>query len=392
VPAGLRPVGQRGSHVPILEPGHNGSVWLATSPQTARHTISAVSADSGVTPPGYSPAQMNGYLGLTGDGKGQKIAIVDAYNDPDIASDAETFSQQYGLPGVCGAGGTSGDCFNLDISEQSATAGPNDNASLETSLDVEWAHAIAPEATIELFEAKQLTFASLFAEVKAAEATRPDAVSMSWGVSGGDFSEETYYDHFCVVLTTVCVVASGDLGHPGSYPAYNPAVLSVGGTTLNLAADNSVASELSWAGSGGGQSWVEPEPSYQDGVQSSGWRQTPDVSFDADPNTGVAVFDTLLGGWWLVGGTSLGAPSWSAILADADQLRAEQKERPLTAANYAVQRAIYSLPASVLAPITTGADNGFCPVGCTPTTGYDEITGLGSPRPGIDTALAAAPG
>ncbi|HEY2505829.1 MAG TPA: S53 family peptidase [Streptosporangiaceae bacterium] len=396
VPAGLRPVGQRGSRVPVLEPGHGGIVRPGTSPVTVKHTLTASGADSAITPPGYSPAQMNGYLGLTGDGKGQTIAIVDAYDDPNITSDTEAFTQQYGLPAVCGAGGANGDCFNLDIKQQSATAGSNGDWGVETSMDVEWAHALAPDATIELFEAKDQTFASLFAAVTAAEATHPDAVSMSWGISGGDFSEEDYYDHFCAVRSTVCVVASGDYGNPGSYPAYNPAVLSVGGTTLNLAADNSVASEQAWSASGGGQSWVEPEPSYQDGVQSSGMRQEPDVSFDGDPNTGVAVFDTLPfngdAGWWLAAGTSLGAPSWSAILADADQLRAAHREGPLTAGGDAVQKAIYSLPASVLAPVTTGPDNGSCPVGCTPTSGYDEITGLGSPRAGIDAALAAVAG
>ena len=396
IPAAMRPVGQRGSDVPALEPGHNGSLKPGTTPATVKHTLTVSGADSAVTPPGYSPAQMNAYLGLTGDGKGQTIAIVDAYDDPDIASDAETFSQQYGLPGVCGAGGAQGDCFNLDISQQSATAGSDQNWALETSLDVEWAHAIAPDATIELFEAKDNTFASLFREVAAAAATRPDAVSMSWGYSGGEFSDEAYYDHFCAVRNTVCAVSSGDDGHPGSYPAYNPAVLAVGGTTLNLTASGAVTSEQAWSGSGGGQSWVEPEPAYQDHAQSSGMRQMPDVAFDADLNTGVAVYDSIpyfgQTGWFEVGGTSIGAPSWSAILAAADQLRAGQGERPLTAAGYAVQKAVYSLPASVLAPVTSGPDNGFCPVGCAPGAGYDEITGLGSPRAGIDTSLAEVSG
>jgi hypothetical protein len=264
--------------------------------------------------------------------------------------------------------------------------------ALETSMDVEWAHSLAPEATIELIEASDGTFASLFRGVATAAATRPAAISMSWGYGGGEFSDETYYDHFCAITTTVCVVSSGDYGHPGSYPAYNPAALAVGGTTLNLAADGSVTSEQAWNSSGGGQSWVEPEPSYQDKVQSSGMRQMPDVAFDADPDTGVAVYDSIpyLGqtGWWLAGGTSLGAPSWSAILAGADQLRAADGKAPLTAEDNAVQHAIYSLPSSVIAPVTTGPSNGFCPVGCTPTAGYDEITGLGSPRAGIDAALA----
>ena len=80
--------------------------------------------------------------------------------------------------------------------EQSAATGVNGDAELETSLDVEWVHALAPKATIELFEASDLTFADMFAEVAAAAATHPAAISMSWGENGGDFSDETYYDHF----------------------------------------------------------------------------------------------------------------------------------------------------------------------------------------------------
>jgi hypothetical protein len=396
IPASTRPVGQKGSSIPVLEPGHSGTVAPGASPVTAKHTLTGHAADTAVTPPGYSPSQLRSYLGLTGDGQSQTIAIVDAYDDPDITSDAETFSQQYGLPGVCGAGGTAGDCFTLDVRQQSATAGSDGDWALETSMDVEWAHTIAPKATIELIEASDGTFASLFRGVATAAATHPAAVSMSWGYTGGEFSDETYYDHFCQVSTTVCVVSSGDDGHPGSYPAYNPAALAVGGTTLTLGSDGSVTSEQAWNGSGGGQSWVEPEPLYQDAVQSSGSRRMPDVSFDADPNTGVAVYDSVSyegqSGWWEVGGTSLGAPSWSAILADTDQLRAADGKAPLTAAGFAAHKAVYSLPSPVLAPVTSGPSNGACPTGCTPSAGYDEITGMGSPRAGIDSALAAATG
>ena len=380
--ASLRPVGEIGSEIPTTEPSRSGTV--VPDPTPAAHA-----AASSTAPPGYSPAQIDGYLGLTGQGSGQTIAIVDAYDDPDIASDAEAFSEQYGLPGVCGDGGTAGDCFTLRVDQQDAQAGSNAGWALETSLDVEWAHAVAPKATIELVEASAPTFAALFQGVATAVASHPAAVSMSWGLPNGEFSDETYYDHFCATATTVCVVSAGDYGHPGEYPAYNPAVIAVGGTTLTLGSDNSVTSEQAWSGSGGGQSWVEPEPSYQREVQASGKRQMPDISFDADPNTGVAVYDSVAyagqTGWWQVGGTSLSAPSWAAILADADQLRAAKGKAPLTTDAHQV---IYSLPSSVIVPVTTGPDNGFCPVGCTPTSGYDEITGLGSPRSGVDVALS----
>jgi len=394
--SGSRPVGAAGSVTPVTEPARTGSLSPGVTPATARHTVTAHGADEAVAPPGYSPAQMTAYLGLTGDGKGQTIAIVDATDDPDIAADAETFSQQYGLPGVCGSGGAPGDCFTLDVGQQSASAGSDPGWALETSLDVEWAHAIAPDATIKLVEAASSDFASLFGAVATATATDPAAVSMSWGYSGGEFSDETYYDHFCAVSGTLCVVSAGDYGHPGSYPAYNPAVIAVGGTTLNLTASGAVSGEQAWRSSGGGRSWVEPEPAYQDKVQSSGQREMPDVAFDADLATGVAVYDSVpyggQSGWWEVGGTSVGAPSWSAILADTDQLRAAKGQAPLAEAGYAAQQALYSQPASVLAPVTAGPDNGFCPDGCAPGPGYDEITGLGSPRAGIDSALSTATG
>jgi hypothetical protein len=390
VPAYLRPVGQPGAPVPSPEPRRSGIAQPGTSTNTVRHTVSAAGTTD-AAPPGYSPAQMTAHLGLTGDGAGQTIAIVDAYDDPDIVSDAQIFSEQYGLPGVCGDGGRAGDCFTLDVREQNPSAGSDGSWAVETSLDVEWAHSLAPRATIELVETSDSSFASLFRGVATAAAGHPAAISMSWGIPG-EFSDEAYYDHFCQFAGSVCVVAAGDYGHPGSYPAYNPSVISVGGTTQNLAADGSVTDEEAWSGSGGGQSWVEREPAYQDTVQSSGSRQIPDVAFDADLGTGVAVYDSVPNqgqqGWWEVGGTSLGAPSWSAIVADTDQLRAAAGKQPLAAAGFDAQKDIYAMPSSVIAPITTGPMNGYCPIGCTPGPGYDEITGLGSPRVGIDAALA----
>ena len=384
-----RPVGQPGAYLPSSGLARSGTALPQTSSGTVRHTITATGTTT--APPGYSPAQMTAHLGLTGDGTGETIAIVDAYDDPDIVSDAQIFSEQYGLPGVCGAGGTAGDCFTLDVKEQSASAGTDGNWAVETSMDVEWAHAITPRAKIEFVEARDSSFAALFQGVATAAASHPAAVSMSWGYSG-EFSDETYYDHFCQLTTSVCVVASGDYGHPGAYPANSPSVVAVGGTTQNLAADGTVTSEQAWSGSGGGQSWVEPEPAYQNSVQSSGSRQIPDVAFDADVSTGVAVYDSIpyegQQGWWVVGGTSLGAPSWAAILADADQLRAKAGEKPIVEAGFEAQHDIYALPSSVIAPITDGSANGYCPIGCTPGPGYDEITGLGSPRTGIDAALA----
>ena len=130
-------------------------------------------------------------------------------------------------------------------------------------------------------------------------------------------------------------------------------------------------------------------PSYQHGVVSGG-RGIPDVSYNADPNTGVAVYDSNpvqgQAGWFQVGGTSLGAPSWSAVLADTDQLRADAGHSRLTGS--AAQRAVYAA-SGVLGDVTGGPANGICPDVCQAGPGYDFVTGLGSPRSGLDARLSA---
>lgn len=359
-------------------------------PQLTARRLAAAPSDSAPLP--YTPSDITGSLGLSGDGSGQTIAIVDSYADPTIASDVEAFSKQFGLPGVCGSGGTAPDCFTLDV-HQPAGSEVDSDWQLETSLDVEWAHTMAPHARILLVQTDDGTLAGAFRAVDVATAADPAVVSMSWGVDGG-FSDESYYDGHCRVRATLCVVSSGDSGHPGGYPAFNPSALAVGGTSLTLAGDGAVLSEQSWKGSGGGTSAFEPEPGYQQGVNATGRRQIPDVSFDADPDTGVAVYLTPpgsdSGSWYQVGGTSVGAPVWSGILADADQLRAAGGAGPLSEDGDAALRAIYGLAGtSALADITAGASNGACPQGCAAGPGYDTVTGLGSPRRGIDTALAA---
>jgi hypothetical protein len=344
-------------------------------------------------PTGYAPALIGKYLHLTGDGAGQTVAVVDAFADPDITADVNTFSGHYGLPRVCGTAGAGTGCFRFTISAPHGTEGSNPGWALETSLDVEWIHAIAPKAAVRLVEARNDTFARLFDAVRSAAALHPDVVSISWG-SSHEFSGEGYYDGACALTDSVCVVASGDDGYPGAYPAFDPGVIAVGGTTLQLTGAGHVFQERDWNDSGGGQSFFEPKPAAQQGVTPGSLRGVPDVSFDADPATGVAVYDSVPyeggQGWFQVGGTSLGAPSWSAILASADQLRAAAGEPRLAAADGSAAHAIYSLTRG-LARITFGPPNGSCPAECWPGPGYDFITGLGSPRAGIDQALAATP-
>jgi hypothetical protein len=201
----------------------------------------------------------------------------------------------------------------------------------EETLDVEWAHSIAPGASIVVVEARSSSRAAWQAAINTARnIPAVDVVSMSVG-----FPESTY--HGSLSLTTPAghigitfVAASGDNGLAGgsNWPAVSPDVLAVGGTTLSVGGSGQYLSEVAWRGSAGGQSRFVAEPGYQRSVASGGRRVTPDVAFDGDPNTGVEVYltspHTGLGSWQVVGGTSLGAPAWAAILAIADQGRALQ--------------------------------------------------------------------
>lgn len=365
---------------------------LATQP----NGINATPLVTSTTPSGYTPATVKKYLGLTNTGAGQTIAIVTAYNDPTAAADLATFDAMYGLPAP--------PSFKKVSQTGSTTTLPVTDASwaLETSLDVQWAHAIAPGAAILLVEAKDSSLANLNTAIAyAAKQTGVSVISNSWGAAG-EISGQTTMNSYCKLTKAVCVFASGDYGNPGGYPAYNPYVLSVGGTTLNLSTSStgavSVASETSWSGTGGGVSIYETKPAYQTKLPYAK-RTIPDVSYDADPATGFSVYDSTpyngQSGWFQMGGTSAGAPQWAGILAVANQLRKNARKAPLAAWNSTTNampagNAVYALT-SGMSDITSGSTNGSCGSICTVSVGYDALTGLGSPRPGIDLALAAAP-
>ncbi len=180
------------------------------------------------------------------------------------------------------------------------------------------------------------------------------------------------------------VASAGDSGAPASWPSASPNVLSVGGTALTLAAGNVWSSEVGWSGSGGGPSAYESQPSYQNGVvtQTSTARATPDVAYDASPSTGVAVYDSVpydgtTYDWIEVGGTSAGAPQWSALLAIADQGRALASEPALDSTSpQEVMNILYENPTD-FHDITSGTSTGNPQYSAGP--GYDYVTGLGSP-------------
>jgi subtilase family serine protease len=364
---------------------------------------------------GYSPAQMRSYLGLSGDGRGQTIGITVAYDTPTIRADVARFSTYFGLPLPCDAsagddarrgrgagdqaegdnndpGGV--DCFPLVVATPGGLPIVDDGWAVETALDVEWAHAIAPRAKILLVEAINVEARPLFGAIDYAARHGATVISNSW--LDEEFSGERAYDHHCLLERAVCVFATGDDGHEATYPAVNPYVLAVGGTRLALNSTGDVLSEVAWVGSGGGVSQFERRPRYQAAVNPFGTRGSPDVSYNADISTGFPVFvgSGLFGqiGWLRAGGTSAGTPQWAAIIAVADQLRAAQGKRPFGAVGRtAIHNALYALQGHASLFDVSAGSNGSCGAICTADAGYDFVTGLGSPRHGIDTDLAAAP-
>lgn len=335
-------------------------------------------------PAGFAPSDIRHAYGFdllacnTGNtcGTGQTVAIVDAFDDPNIESDLGVFNSQFGLPSCTTANG----CFTK--AEPQGAPRTNTGWALEISLDVEWVHAIAPGAHILLVEAKSNSFSNLFGAVDFAAASGAHQVSMSWG--GGETKGESGSDSHFTVSGVTFTASSGDSGHGIIYPSASPRVVSVGGTTLNLDAAGNVASETAWSGSGGGISKYETEPSYQSSFpipSTGGLRGNPDVSYVADPATGVSVYDTFgQPGWVQVGGTSAGAPQWAALIAIANSGRASPLSS--TSSTTPTNTAIYSIAKTAYAAnfrdIVSGT-NGNCGSLCTAGPGYDFVTGLGSP-------------
>ncbi len=279
-------------------------------------TADGAQPDATTGPSGLAPATIQAAYGFPTAktvGAGQTIAIVDAYGDPTAEPDLASFSSQYGLPACSTVSG----CFSR-VNQTGGTIHPPTDAgwALEISLDVQWAHAIAPAAKILLVEATTSSFANLMTAEDYASA-HAGYVSNSWG--GPEFSGESSYDSHFSRSGVSFFVAAGDAGLPADYPSAAPNVISVGGTLLHFDGSGAFSSETAWTSGGGGCSAYETAVSAQSGFSQYGQagcrgrRATPDVSLDADPASGVAVYDTTpyqgQTGWFTVGGTSGGLTS-----------------------------------------------------------------------------------
>ncbi len=314
-------------------------------------------------PIGITPSQIKKIYNLPENGGHGTIAIIGAYDDKSIEKDLGDFSKQFNLSECT----TKSNC--LEKHEMSSSIKTNSNWNMETTLDVEWAHAIAPQAKILLVEATTPSGANFLKAIDYA-ANRKDvtAVSMSWG--GKEFPEEISLDsHFQNNYGIVFFASSGDNGTGASWPASSPYVVGVGGTTLSLNTDGSVKKETAWNGSGGGISVYEKEPSFQNNysiAMDKGYRAIPDVAYNADPESGFPIIRN--GVWRTVGGTSAGAPQWAALSTLGSGATNINFYKDKASSNHAIY----------FTDITSGT-NGSCGYLCDARKHYDYVTGLGSP-------------
>jgi subtilase family serine protease len=314
---------------------------------------------------GYSPLKLQDAYDLPSEtnGSGQTVALVDAFDDRDAESDLGVYRSHYGLPACT----TSNGCFRKVNEMGQQGPYPKDNAgwAFEESIDLDMVSAICPNCHIILVEANSAALADVGTSVDTAVQLGANAISNSYG--GGGNSGEQYYDHPGVIITA----SAGDNGYGVGIPAGFPTVVSVGGTSLSRAKHTSRRwTETAWTGTGSGCEKKFAKPAWQTDTGCKG-RTMNDVAAVADPNTGVAVYDTErgAGGWNLAGGTSVSSPIVAAAYALAGN------ESLLDAA-----QSLY-VPGASLWDITSGSDGTCSPAYlCTAGTGYDGPTGNGTPN------------
>ncbi len=346
-----------------INPGPAVQVCPGPVSMGSARCFSRVFPNASTSPTGLSPATIESVYNFPTSlsaGFGKTIGIVDAYDDPNAQNDLGVFSTAFNLPACT----TSNGCFSK-VNQNGGTNYPRKNSgwALEISLDIQWAHAIAPGAKILLVEASSNSFTNLMAAENYAK-THAGYVSNSWG--GSEFSSESSYDANFQQAGVSFFASSGDSGLPAQYPSASTNVISVGGTTLNFSS-GTFSSETGWSGSGGGCSVYETANTAQSSfsqygqVNCAGKRATPDVSLDADPNSGVSVYDSYgyngQSGWFTVGGTSASSPMWAARSADTGG---------------AVNAAFVYASNITFRDITVGNNGAACLVG------YDLVTGMGS--------------
>jgi subtilase family serine protease len=328
--------------------------------------------DKAPTGDGYGPSNFQTAYNLPSSsaGTGETVAVIEAFNDPNVKSDLATYRKAWGEP-ACNSS-TGAGC--LTVVNQNGQTSPLPKASGDTgwateeSLDVDMASAICPNCKIIAVEAKNQTVADLGTGDDAAVSLGADFVSNSWGVSETSneaTAKDKYFNHPGVAV----VASAGDSGYGVSYPAASQDVVAAGGTTLTKASGTTRGyTETVWNGTGSGCSKYEPKPTWQTDSGCSK-RTDNDVAADANPNTGAAIYDTYdEDGWLEVGGTSESSPILASTFALAGTPAAGTNPASYPYAN-----------TGDLYDITSGSNGSCGSYLCKAGTGYDGPTGWGSP-------------
>lgn len=318
---------------------------------------------------GYTPANLQQAYNLPSStaGYGQIIAIVDAYANPTAQSDLNVYRSQFGLPATT--------VTQVNESGGSISTVPGDTGwGQEESLDLQIASAVCPNCSIIYVGANSPAISDLATAENEAASMGATVISNSYGTSefGGETSYDSAYTHPGVAITA----STGDNGYGVEWPAANPNVTAVGGTTLKIV-HHSVRgyAESVWSGSGSGCSAYETKPSWQLDTGCAA-RTVGDTAADANPSTGVAVYDsygsTSGSNWYVFGGTSVGSP----IIAGTYAL-AGNAVTAGSGASYLYGHAT----TSDVNDITSGSDGTCTPAYlCTGEVGYDGPTGVGTPN------------
>jgi subtilase family serine protease len=310
-----------GDNAPVCLPSaaqgvaHCGAVQLLNPAANwhGAHAAGRPVSGTTTTPSGYNPSDIQSAYGLgsaiTNFTPGsQTVAVVDAYHDPNAAGDLAAYRSSFNLP-ACGSG-----CFTQVAQDGSKNfPGTSTSWSEEISLDLDMVSAVCPGCHILLVEASSSSLADL-ATAENYAAAHANVVSNSYGAR--EFSGETSYDgsynHPGVVIT----VSAGDSGYGVEYPAASRYVTAVGGTSLTRSSATRGWSESVWSGTGSGCSAYEANPGWQPSTAQCKTRTVADTSADANPNTGVAVYDSFgEPGWLVFGGTSVASPILASVYA-----------------------------------------------------------------------------
>jgi subtilase family serine protease len=327
----------------------------------------ATSSPSGYWPSDLRSAYVLGTPDLVANppGSGPTLAIVDAYDDPNAESDLGTYRSTFGL-GTCTTGNG---CFRKVNQSGTSSSFPRRDGGWgqEISLDVDMASAICPQCKVLLVEASSNRFSDLAKAVDTAAGLGASAISNSYG--GGEYlgetTDEAHFNHAGVAITA----SSGDSGYGVEFPAASRYVTAVGGTTLRSSTNARGWNETAWSGAGSGCSRYVPKPTWQPTAGCAN-RIVADVAAVADPNTGVAVYDTFrTSGWLVFGGTSVASPVVAGTYAVGPNAGGPNAASTLYASG------------TSLFDVTSGS-NGSCGGSylCTAGTGFDGPTGNGTPN------------